>query len=109
MSDDKIRYWPGDGTFIDLPKDVYEELMDPEYSTRQHYSRATYALGCHGPLCQLSETHRGRKRNEARILADGREYRPRYKIDDAELALSPIVMWHLNLRGSKQIEMPAVV
>src|SRR6478735_5744505 len=107
MSDDeKVRYWPGDGTFIDLPNDVYEELMDGEYRTRQHYSRATYALGCRRPLCRLAETHRGRKRNEQRVLDDGREYHPRHKQDERELILAPIVMWHLNLRGSKAIEQP---
>lgn len=106
MSAEMIRYEPGDGTFIDLPRDVYEEIMDEEYGTRQHYSRATYALGCHGPLCRLAETHRGRKRNEQRILADGREYHPRHKQDERELQLAPIVMWHLNLRGSKSLELP---
>jgi hypothetical protein len=34
---------------------IVEELGDPDLKTRQHYSRATYALGCRGPLCGLRE------------------------------------------------------
>lgn len=99
-----------DGNTPEMADDVRSELDDPEYENRQHYSRATYALGCHGPLCQLAETHRGRKRNEERALAAGREYKPALDIrkTDREAELAPIVAWHLNVRGGKGLLTPAV-
>ncbi len=66
----------------DWPADVIEELEDPEFSTRKHYSRATYALGCHGPLCGKAEKDRGRERNQERAEAEGREYKPKEKLRD---------------------------
>lgn len=85
---------------IDIPEDVREELEDPRFLTRQHYSRATYAVGCHGTLCRLAETHRGRERNKERALAEGRNYRPRKRETDREEELAPIIAWHLWSRGS---------
>lgn len=64
------------------PEDVLAELKDPEFITRKHYSRATYALGCHGPLCGKAEKDRGRDRNKERAEAEGREYKPKDKLRD---------------------------
>lgn len=79
----------------DLPKDVRDELEDERFGTRSHYSRATYALGCHGPLCRARERDRGRGRNELRAKSKGREYRPNEdtRIEDDEL-LEKIIRWH---------------
>jgi hypothetical protein len=85
---------------LNLPEnaDIVAELQDPEYASRQHYSRATYAEGCHGPLCRKSEKDRGRKRNEARALKAGREYKP--AVDDEANArdalLDMVIHWHLT-------------
>lgn len=79
-------------------KDILEELMDPEYASRQHYSRATYAEGCHGPLCRKAERDRGRQRNEERAHAAGRTYRPNENTRDAKRdgLLLFVIEWHLN-------------
>lgn len=81
-----------------IPDEVLAELEDPEYSTRSHYSRATYALGCNGPLCKRAERDRGRKRNEATAKAKGREYKPNHKIRDAEDEIDLAVQWYLSER-----------
>lgn len=95
----------------ELPDDVREELTDPNYESRQHYSRATYAKGCHGPLCRLAETHRGRRRNETRAKEAGREYRPALdqRETDREAELAPIIAWHLMERGGRGLVEPVAV
>jgi hypothetical protein len=60
----------------DLPEDVREELTDEKFSSRLHYSRATYAKGCRGPLCRLAERDRGRDRSERQAEQAGRDYEP---------------------------------
>lgn len=81
----------------DIPKDIQDELADPKYSTRKHYSRATYALGCHGPLCRKAEKDRGRQRNENRTKALGKEYVPgKNRRDDSKM--EEIVSWYLSQR-----------
>lgn len=98
-----------DSTEIHLPDDVRAELEDERFGSRQHYARATYALGCRGPLCRLAEKHRGRTRNEKKAKSEGREYIPlldaRKEQRDAELA--PIVAWHLMQRGGRGLSVPA--
>lgn len=81
----------------DLPEDVLEELTDPKFASRQHYSRATYALGCRGPLCKKGERDRGRFRNQQDAKKNGRTYRPGIKnrVYDREELLSKIIIWHL--------------
>lgn len=84
----------------ELPDDVRAELLDPEFEGRQHYSRATYALGCHGPLCRLREKHRGRLRNQVRAEAAGREYVPSHALRDTarDAELVKIATWHIEGR-----------
>lgn len=79
-----------------LPDDIREELEDPEYSSRQHYSRATYALGCHGPLCRKAERDRGRNRNEQRAHARGNKYKPNhdFRLSDPD-NIDEIIEWHV--------------
>lgn len=84
-----------------LPDDVREELENPEYITRKHYSRSTYALGCHGPMCRRAETLRGRDRNEARALDQGREYVPNPKIRLEDELLDRIIAEYLEDRELK--------
>jgi hypothetical protein len=78
--------------------DILEELQDAEFASRQHYSRATYAEGCHGPLCRKAERDRGRERNEKRAAAKGRIYRPNENTRDAKRdgLLLFVIEWHLN-------------
>ncbi len=91
-----------DGVILEVAEDVYEELHDSEFEKRQHYSRATYALGCRGPLCKLAEKHRGRKRNAVRAEGEGRQYEPRpdQRDNGRDEELAPIIAWHLNERGA---------
>lgn len=81
-----------------LPADVRKELGDPAFATRKHHSRATYALGCHGPLCRKKERDRGRSRNETRAQENGKEYSPNHdlRIKEDEL-LEQIVEWYERL------------
>jgi hypothetical protein len=78
--------------------DIVEELRDEEYASRQHYSRSTYASGCHGPLCRKAERDRGRKRNEQRAIEAGRSYSP--AVDDEpsarDILLDMVIHWHLT-------------
>lgn len=92
-----------DGVILEMPDDVKEELDDPRFAKRSHYSRATYAKGCHGPLCRLAETHRGRERNAERARQAGREYKPNLtaRETEREAELAPIITWHLHERGSR--------
>jgi len=89
------------GVVLEVAEDVHLELSDEKFAARQHYSRATYAEGCRGPLCRLSETHRSRKRNEERARKEGRDFeiRPGRRID-REAELLPIITWHLSERAA---------
>ena len=81
----------------ELPEDVHDELTDERFTGRKHYKRATYAKGCHGPLCRKAEKDRGRERNEQRAREAGRTYRPAlaYRRTDREAELDIIIAWHL--------------
>jgi hypothetical protein len=78
--------------------DIVMELKDPKYASRQHYSRSTYASGCHGPLCRKSERDRGRKRNEARAREAGRPYNPSVDEDanPRDPLLDMVIHWHIT-------------
>lgn len=84
-----------------LPDDVRAELEDERYKTRVHYSRATYAEGCRGPLCRKAERDRGRRRNEVRATGAGREYEPKteQRIED-NAELDAIILWHREQMGT---------
>jgi hypothetical protein len=87
----------------ELPEDVKKELEDPDFPTRQHYARATYALGCRGPLCRKSERDRGLRRNAQRAAEEGKEYKPvkRVQSKDDDL-LDKIIAWHIATRREKK-------
>lgn len=92
MSDElpieQILLWPE-------MKDVKEELDDPRFATRQHGSRATYALRCSGPLCSKRERDRARRRNEERARTAGREYSPSdRRMYDRDEILEAVIAWH---------------
>lgn len=75
-------------------KDVREELMDPRFGGRQHYSRATAAKGCGGPLCRKAERDRSRERNKRR---GGENYQPSpHRIYDRDDLLEAIIKWHIE-------------
>ncbi len=48
----------------DLITQLVDELCDPRFEGRKHYSRSTYKDGCHGPLCTKSERDRAAKKRE---------------------------------------------
>lgn len=48
----------------DLITQLVNELTDPAFAGRKHYSRSTYKDGCHGPLCTKSERDRAAKKRE---------------------------------------------
>lgn len=79
--------------WAELPDDIREELENPEYITRKHHSRATYALGCHGPLCQKAERDRGRERSESKT---GDKYKPapHHRKPDPH-NVEDIIEWHI--------------
>lgn len=86
---------------VDLPDEIQAELDNSEFASRIHYSRATYALGCRGPLCRKAERDRGRKRNERRAKDKEREYKPNedLRIADDE-KLNEIIEWHRNQKAA---------
>jgi hypothetical protein len=79
-----------------LPDDVREELSDPKYWGRKHYSRATYASGCRGPLCRKSERDRGRYRNADAAYEAGRIYVPDHHRRVDEEKLIEALVWYLR-------------
>ena len=84
----------------ELPDDVREEITNERYKNRKHYSRSTYAEGCHGPLCRKAERDRGRKRNAKRANEAGRIYTPNHEArvpTEEEKKLQVILEWYLAL------------
>lgn len=57
-----------------LSEEIFEELTDERYSRLKHNSNATYARGCHGPLCRKAERDRALQRNEEKAQKEGRVY-----------------------------------
>lgn len=43
-----------------LPKDVIDEITNPDFIHLKHGSMKTYDKGCHGPLCKKKRRERGR-------------------------------------------------
>jgi hypothetical protein len=88
--------WRGNSMWDELPEDILAELKDERFKGRVHYSRATYAEGCHGPLCRKAETDRSRKRNQRRAEEEGREYVPNLSVRDREREdfLNKVIAWH---------------
>lgn len=97
-----------------LPDDVRTELSNEKYINRMHYSRATYAKGCHGPLCRLAERDRGRDRSVILAERAGREYEPNHEERarrangvDRDRELYSIVHRHRNEVEIKRLEKQA--
>lgn len=89
--------WTDIQAWESLPQDIRDELSDPEYSHRQHFSRATYALGCHGPLCRKRERDRGRIRYAKRGGVLGKAYTPVIgsRVEDPE-GIDDIIAQHFE-------------
>lgn len=85
--------------------DVKNELADPNFASRRHGSRATYALGCRGPLCRKKERDRARIRNKTRAQAQHREYveSVNRKYDRDEL-LDALFIWHVQELALRRVE-----
>lgn len=83
----------------EIPEDVKAELLNPKFSSRSHYSRSTYADGCHGPLCQKAERDRSRRRTEYRAARSGRKYTPAPRTPEdlaTDALLDRIIDWVRN-------------
>lgn len=50
----------------ELVQAVANELVDPNYPDRKHYSRSLYFEGCRGPLCTKAERDRAAARYQRR-------------------------------------------
>ncbi len=90
----------------DLVTLLVNELTDPEFEGRKHYSRSTYKDGCHGPLCTKSERDRAAKKRERQ--------NPHRRTVPRAAALAELdghldrVIDALGLRNDDQVEEPAV-
>lgn len=89
----------------ELRAEIGKELIDEKFLTRVHYSRATYAAGCHGPLCKKAERDRGRKRTEYRAEADGREYFPNHdiRVTEHDAYMNKVITWHIHELEGRRI------
>lgn len=74
----------------EMTEDIRAELLDPEYASRTHGSRSTYADGCHGPLCREAERIRANSRFGSKPLP---EEETRYAL------LARVTAWHRAQRG----------
>lgn len=89
----------------ELPQDVYDELKDPRFETRQHHSRSTSRDGCRGPLCKKAEREYKAKRDARLALAEGRTIKslPPDKRRPGDTArdelLNEIFAWHMLERS----------
>jgi hypothetical protein len=83
----------------DLADDVRAELEDPLYKGRTHYKKATYAVGCRGPLCRKLERDEARANTARKAIEAGREYVPRQTDAQArDEELDRVIDWHLAER-----------
>ncbi len=80
--------------------DILEELNDPDYAQRSHGKRATYAQGCHGPLCRKTERDNTRARHVKRQQAKGKRVYPRDPGPAREMDefLERVTEWHHTLK-----------
>jgi len=63
----------------ELWQEVIEEVMEEEYSGRQHHNTGTYNQGCRGPLCRKANREHPRRNTTAPTplqLRDERVYDP---------------------------------
>lgn len=76
---DTFKVWTN-GVWAELEKlenqDLFSELKDLRFITRTHGCRATYALGCRGPMCRKSERDNTRERWGKRQAAKGKKVKP---------------------------------
>lgn len=92
-------------------EDIFEELTDPDYKGLMHYSRATYALGCRGPMCRRKERDRALQRNERRIVAQGRPYVRRADEGDRPKEILALAEWwgDLSVTQRKRLADDAII
>ena len=50
--------------------------LSGEFGNRTHYSKATYAAGCRGPMCTKAERDKTKERQENLFRKSGLPYRP---------------------------------
>lgn len=88
----------------DLLQAIVDELCDETYPNRIHHSRATYALGCRGPLCRKSERDRGSRRFKERH-PESRSYNPSTARQD-DAMLEAFAQFNRKLRRTRPLETP---
>lgn len=47
-----------------LWNDIWAELNNPEYATRNHHTRGTYDDGCRGPMCTKANRDNPRRKQD---------------------------------------------
>ena len=93
--------------WADLPADVLEELQDERFKSRTHHKKATYAVGCRGPLCKKEERDLARAETEANAIAAGRTYNPvPTTAQERDDELNRIKLWHFSL-SNRSNKVPA--
>lgn len=91
-----------------LPEDVRDELLAPEFYHRQHHSRSTSRDGCRGPLCNKKEREYKAIRDAKRALKEGRIIKPlppeKRRPGDIfrDELLNRIFAWHMLERSDPQ-------
>ena len=62
----------------ELKVEIHKELNEGPLAHRTHYSKATYADGCRGPMCTKAERDETKARQERKFRKTGLPYRPQY-------------------------------
>lgn len=87
-----------------LADDVLAELKDPDYIGRTHYKKATYAVGCRGPLCKKRERDEARASTERAAREAGRPYVPRpTPAQERDDELNAVIAWHFSERKAAAV------
>lgn len=85
-----------------LQLETFAELADPAFIHRKHFSRSTYKVGCHGPLCLKSERDKRVRRYAA--LKPTRIPRERSFLEKARDEYLETVIEAYSLRSEAQAE-----
>lgn len=88
--------------WLNLPEDLYREVIDPRYMTRTHGNVSTSNRGCKGPLCRRAARENREALRRKQAESEGREYKPKpYKRKDTytDEYLNEVLAWHYAIRA----------
>lgn len=94
-------------TLENLPEEIRREILDPEFANRRHYSRATSAKGCHGPLCRLAERESRARRYRERKANQGegvKEYDLGEERRAEEAYLHRVIAWYYMWNNDRKLQ-----